>query len=476
MDCKSHIAHSRAPFSAILSGGRSIRRDQKTHPSGSMDILSYDGQIADFSSHKVVHPSWHGPCCIEPRGKGFNNHLGAFMNRQGFHDQWIVHREQASLKLKLYTMIVVFIFFWTAFPATAQEAGNPDSETRKEEKPLEQGLEETMVVSASKVETPLIDAPVTMTVVKEESLQQSTYQNFGDILRTIPGVNVSQASAQDINFTTRQATGVLSNQQLGLVDGRRINTDWFGFIPWSNLSISFEDIKQVEVVRGPASAIWGSNAKNGVVNIVTKSPREDPGTAVNIFGGLFSRKANDSTDAGAGGFGGANFTHSQILNEMWSYRLSGGYFNSDAFARPTGRIPLSKIPGTDITTGGAFYPPYHNYGTSQPKFDFRLDQDLSANSKFTYTAGVGVTSGTTFYPAGVDEIERGVLGYGKANYANGNFKLQFFTNIVDGTLLNLFAPLPGGGYAEERFDSRIYDIETGHAIPRGNHQLFNFGG
>src|SRR3990172_7869350 len=160
---------------------------------------------------------------------------------------------------------------------------------------------------------------------------------------------------------------------------------------------------------------------------------------------------------------------------MWSYRLSGGYFNSDAFARPTGRIPLSKIPGTDITTGGAFYPPYHNYGTSQPKFDFRLDQDLSDNSKLTYTAGVGFTSGTTFYPAGVDEIERGVLGYGKANYANGNFKLQFFTNIVDGKLLNLFAPLPGGGYAEERFDSKIYDVEAGHAIPWGNHQLVNFG-
>ena len=96
------------------------------------------------------------------------------------------HREQASLKLQLYTMIVVFIFLWTALPATAQEAGNPDNEIQKEEKPLDQGLEETLVVTASKVETPLIDAPVTMTVVKKESLQQSTYRNFGDILKTIP--------------------------------------------------------------------------------------------------------------------------------------------------------------------------------------------------------------------------------------------------------------------------------------------------
>src|SRR5581483_11578756 len=130
---------------------------------------------------------------------------------------------------------------------------------------------ETVVVSASRSDTALIDAPVTMSVVSAETLKSTPAQNYGDILRGVPGVNVIQLSARDINITSRQATSTLSNTQLVLLDGRSVYLDFFGLVLWDFLPTNTSDIKQIEVIRGPASAVWGANALTGVVNVITKS-------------------------------------------------------------------------------------------------------------------------------------------------------------------------------------------------------------
>ena len=82
------------------------------------------------------------------------------------------------------------------------------------------GIGETVVVSASRAESALIDAPATMTVISGESFEASAAQNYGDVLRTVPGVNVVQLSARDVNLTSRQATNTLATSELTLVDGR----------------------------------------------------------------------------------------------------------------------------------------------------------------------------------------------------------------------------------------------------------------
>lgn len=375
--------------------------------------------------------------------------------------------------MKWMLIVSLFLFVYQA-PVSSGDTAVAQSE---EEDTAVEGVEETMVVTASKTDTPLIEAPATMTVIKGEELAESPFENFGDILQTIPGVNVTQTSARDVNFTIRQATTLLSNQQLGLVDGRSINLDFFGFIQWDLVSVDFDDIKQIEVVRGPASAVWGSNAKNGVVNIITKSPRENPGTTVTLYGGLFSRDFDSLAGEGTGNSGGASFSHSQILDDTWSYRLSGAYFNSNELARPVGQVPASKIPGTDISTGGGFYPPYQNSGTSQPKLDFRLDQILSDDSNLVYSAGIAYTSGTFFTPTSVFELlDESHFGYGKVNYNKGNLKLQFFANVIDVESLNLFAPLPDGGFIKDSTKAQNYDFEAGHAISLGQKQLLSFGG
>src|SRR5262245_18095306 len=280
-------------------------------------------------------------------------------------------------------------------------------------------LTENVVVSATKNGTPLIDAPATMTVLTSAELQSSPAQNYGDLLRSVPGLNVIQLSARDVNITSRQATGTLSNTQLVLLDGRSVYLDFFGIVLWDLMPTNLDNIKQIEVVRGPASAVWGANALTGVVNIITKSPREAKGSEATFTGGFMSRDAGSSAGKGAGGLFGASASFADAPNSTWSYRVSGGYFGADAFPRPAGTIPIiadPRDPTGRTTVGGAAYPAdgtgafgtaFSNRGANQPKFDARVDQELGSKGRVTYEGGVAATQGVIYTGVGPFDIQSG---------------------------------------------------------------------
>ncbi len=138
-------------------------------------------------------------------------------------------------------------------------------------------FEDTVVVSGTKAEQKLLDTAATMSVITSATIETAPSANFAELLRTIPGVNITQVSARDINVTSRAATGTLATGQLALLDGRTLYQDFFGFVMWDFLPVNFDEVKQVEVIRGPASAVWGANALYGVVNVISKSPRETAG-------------------------------------------------------------------------------------------------------------------------------------------------------------------------------------------------------
>ena len=220
------------------------------------------------------------------------------------------------------------------------------------------GFEEAVIVTASRIGASLLDAPSTMTVLPAATIAVLPAQNIGDLLRAVPGVNVIQMSARDINITSRQATSTAATSQLALLDGRSIYLDFFGLILWDFVPTNVNDIKQIEVVRGPASAVWGANALTGAVNIITKSPRETAGaTNVTLSAGWFDRDVGSTAGKGAGALYGAGVSTSRVVNGTWSYRLSGGYFHSDPLPRPTGQIPVITDPrDPTMTVGGALYP------------------------------------------------------------------------------------------------------------------------
>jgi outer membrane receptor protein involved in Fe transport len=349
---------------------------------------------------------------------------------------------------------------------------------------------ETVVVSATRAESTLINAPATMTVLPGRSLAAAPAQNYGDLLRSVPGLNVIQMSARDVNMTSRQATNTTATSQLVLVDGRSVYLDFFGLILWDFLPTNVNDISQIEVVRGPASAVWGANALTGVVNIITKSPRETPGlTSVILSAGFLDRDAGSTEGRGTGATYGASATTSQIVNDRWSYRVSAGYLNSDAYPRPTGRVPIIPDPRDAtgmVKVGGALYPAdtvgplgtaFQNRGTSQPKFDARVDEELT-NARITYAGGVAGTEGIIHTGIGPFDIQRGsVMAYAKMGYSRGPLKINVFTNIIDAEAPNLLVPNPRtGGPLELNFKTQTYDVEAANANLIGDRQALSYGG
>ncbi len=349
------------------------------------------------------------------------------------------------------------------------------------------GRSEVVVVSASKTAVALIDAPATMSVIPGDVLASSPAQNYGDLLRQVPGVNVIQLSARDINLTNRQATSTLSNSQLVLLDGRSIYLDFFGLVLWDFLPSNMSDIRQIEVVRGPASAVWGANAMTGAVNIITKSPREAKGVTAIFDGGGFSRDAGSTVGKGAGQVFGGNVTLSEAPNDRFSYRMSAGYFNSDPFPRPIGRIPVITDPRTGTgVVGGAPYPTdgsgptgsaFSNSGTSQPKFDARLDQEINGG-RITYQGGVAGTTGLVYTGLGPFKIESGsYMGYGKVNYSRQGLKVNGFGNFTSAQAPNLLLPDPSTGKPLQlNFTTQTYDAEVSDSLVAGARQVFTFGG
>jgi iron complex outermembrane receptor protein len=354
----------------------------------------------------------------------------------------------------------------TAGQPPAQPA-QPKPDPQKPDEP--QRYEETVVVSASRAEQRLVNAPSTMSVVTSAQIEAAPSQNFAELLRTIPGINITQVSARDINLTSRGATGTLATGQLALLDGRSLYQDFFGFVMWDFLPVNLNEVKQIEVIRGPASAVWGANALNGVVNVITKSPREMAGTSAVLGFGTFDRSVG-SNDQDAGSLWYVSGTHAQAIDERWAFKLSAGAYSQDALPRPSGLIPGSPGSGTP-------YPPYLNTGTTQPKFDARVDYDYPDGRKLSFSGGVAGTEGIMHSGIGPFDIESGsTMGYGKANYSQGAFRAAAFVNVLDGDASNLLTRTPTNAPITFEFATKTFDLEASHLQTFAGRHVVTYGG
>jgi outer membrane receptor protein involved in Fe transport len=346
-------------------------------------------------------------------------------------------------------------------PAPSQEPPDPD-------RPV--SFQEVLVVTASRTDQQLVDAPASVTLISSETIQNSPGTNIGDLLRAVPGINVAQMSARDVNLTARGATSTLATSQLALVDGRSVYLDFFGMVMWDLVPNNANEIKQIEVIRGPASAVWGANAMSGVVNVITLSPRElaaTGGSSVTIGAGYFDRDAT-GVDNGTGALFYVNGTHAEAVNEKWSYKLSAGYFAQDALPRPTGTIPNSfNTP----------YPPYDNSGTSQPKFDARVDYELANNGRLSFSGGVAGTEGIIHSGIGPFDVNSGSrLTYFSGRYQKGGRHIGVFTNILNGDAVNFLSREPSGALLPLAFDTTTFDIEASDLRTFGTRHVVSFGG
>ncbi len=319
-------------------------------------------------------------------------------------------------------------------------------------------VSEVIVVTASRTEQRLQEVPVAMTVIGAAELETMPADDYGDVLRNVPGLNVTQISARDIQVNTRKASGSLSTDQLVLLDGRTVYLDFFGFVMWDLLPLNFNEIAQVEVVRGPGSAVWGANALGGVINLITKSPWEAAGTSVNLGGGELSTLYAAATHAAAG--------------DKTGYKLSLSYYEQDPYDRPTGIIR-----GTEVTNPpGTPYPPFVNEGTEQPKIDLRVDHNASNDSSWSFSAGYAGTDGIVHSGIGPFDVDSSSnLTYGKVSWAKKALNVNVFANLLDGEAQNLLTVGPDGLPIILGFESQTYNIDFSNTNVIGEKNVLTYG-
>jgi iron complex outermembrane recepter protein len=187
-------------------------------------------------------------------------------------------------------------------------------------------IEELMNISVTTVagqEQDWFRTPAAMYVLTSEDIRRLGHRTVADALRAVPGVFVGNRTAHEWVVGMRGFSGGLANKTLVLVDGRAVYDPLFGGTFWDVQNMVLADIDRIEVIRGPGATLWGANAVNGVINIITKNSADTQGLLALVGAG------NELEGYGALRYGGRLF-------EGATYRMWGKYFNNDHFAAPTG--------------------------------------------------------------------------------------------------------------------------------------------
>jgi iron complex outermembrane receptor protein len=194
----------------------------------------------------------------------------------------------------------------------------PAREKQKSSDISNQSIEDLMnieVTSASKKEQKMSEVPAAIFVITQEDIRHSGATNIPDLLRMVPGLDVAQINANTWAISARGFNLQFANKLLVLIDGRAVYTPLFGGVYWDTQDVPLEDIDRIEVIRGPGGTVWGANALNGVIEIITKKAADTHGGLIVAGGGTLAQ-----------GFGTAQYGGK--LGEKSDYRVFTKYLNN----------------------------------------------------------------------------------------------------------------------------------------------------
>lgn len=168
-----------------------------------------------------------------------------------------------------------------------------------------------VVISASRKEQKVTEAPAAVTVITREDIRYSGAFTIPDLLRSVAGVDVMTISARDEQVGIRGFNRQLANKVLVLLDGRSVTEDFYGNVLWHMIPVGLEEIERIEVLKSPSSSVYGSGAFSGVINIISKTPEQVNGTAIKIKMGSKKNFA-------------ASFLHGGSVRQgAFKYKISG---------------------------------------------------------------------------------------------------------------------------------------------------------
>jgi iron complex outermembrane receptor protein len=269
-------------------------------------------------------------------------------------------------------------------------------------------LEELMqvdVTTVSGVAQERFTSPAAVYVITPEDLRRTGHRTLAEALRLVPGMFVGRAATSNWVVGARGLTGnsLTTTRSLVLIDGRVAYDPLINGSPWDVLDIGLDDVDRIEVIRGPGATLWGVNAVNGVINVITKSARDTVGTHARITAGT-----TDEIDA--------TVRHGGPLGRTGAYRLWGRYADTPAFDLAAGgsahdqwtrtragiRLDFARESGTEwMVQAGAYRHPTQRVAVRQPvpdahlRFDqFVTDDDIDGGHLLVRaSSGVGAPRG-----------------------------------------------------------------------------------
>jgi iron complex outermembrane recepter protein len=218
-----------------------------------------------------------------------------------------------------------------------------------------EALMDVKVTSVSKKKQHLSESAAAIFVITNEDLRRSGVTNIPDALRMVPGLNVARIDSNKWAVNSRGSASRFSGSLLVLIDGRSVYTPSFSGVYWEVQDVMLEDVARIEVIRGPGAALWGANAVNGVINIITRSAADTQGGLVSLGGGSYEKA-----------FAGLRYGAPMGAN-------THGRFYAKGFERDQFQYPDGNDAGDDwgMRQGG-----------------FRIDSDLTASDSLTFQSDI----------------------------------------------------------------------------------------
>jgi iron complex outermembrane receptor protein len=269
-------------------------------------------------------------------------------------------------RLRHHALFVALAGFMSA--ATAEAA--PQAPEQNLAEVSIEDLMQVRVTTASRRAQRAEDVAAAVFVITREDIRRSGLTTLPELLRLAPGVQVARVSASKWAVSIRGFNDLFANKLLVLIDGRSVYTRAFGGVLWDAQDLLIGDIDRIEVIRGPGGAMWGANAVNGVINVITRNAADTQGWSVDLSAGTLERER-----AGLR-YGGSAGTLKYRLFSQWSgysdtQNAAGGPGDDSWHSLLTGaRIDLSRGANTAMAQahyiGGRSRPRYVEYAPDRP--------------------------------------------------------------------------------------------------------------
>jgi len=303
------------------------------------------------------------------------------------------------------------------------------------------------VTSVSKEPEPYGQAPAAIQIITNDQIRRSGASSLPEALRLADNLEVAQDNAHDWNISARGFNADLANKLLVLIDGRTVYSPLFSGVIWDVQNVMLADLDRIEVVSGPGGTLWGTNAVNGVINIISKSAEETQGWYMEGAGG------SELRDAGAVRYGGT-------LAPNVYFRVYGSYFdrNNEVYA--------NGAPAPDAWSEG--------------RGGFRIDTGGVSDDKFTLQGDYyNGASGSASVPGTNVQSGENVIGRWTHTFSpDSDMSLQMYydrTNASQPTAPSIFLGIPfepGGRFADS-LDT--YDINFQHHFAVGEDNQITYG-